>query len=102
MRFLSGLVSGALLSAYCPETGPRDSRLMWLIITLMALSSPVLMILLKKVIVPDGNGHTADQRYNKIRYSIPASGGEDIALLSPIGEVDEEGEDGIEMTEFHS
>mmetsp|Transcript_2810 Transcript_2810/g.3308 ORF Transcript_2810/g.3308 Transcript_2810/m.3308 type:complete len:505 (+) Transcript_2810:168-1682(+) len=38
-----GMMSGYLLQKYCPEEGPRNSKLMWLIIGLTTASSPVLL-----------------------------------------------------------
>lgn len=49
-KYVVGWLSGWLLTNYCPETGPRQSELMWLYIGLMTLSSPILMWLLAGVI----------------------------------------------------
>ncbi len=38
-----GMMSGYLLQKYCPEDGPRNSKLMWLIIGLTTIVSPILM-----------------------------------------------------------
>jgi POT family proton-dependent oligopeptide transporter len=38
-----GFLSGALLQKYCPETGERNSKAMWLIIGLLTASSPLFM-----------------------------------------------------------
>lgn len=38
-----GMMSGYLLQKYCPEDGPRDSKLMWLIIGLTTATSPFLL-----------------------------------------------------------
>jgi len=38
-----GFMSGYLLQNYCPEDGPRESRIMWLIIGLITTASPVLL-----------------------------------------------------------
>lgn len=46
------LISGRLLAAYCPETGERSSRTMWLIIGLITLVGPMLIVVLRKVIEP--------------------------------------------------
>jgi POT family proton-dependent oligopeptide transporter len=40
-----GMMSGYLLQKYCPEEGPRESRLMWLIIGLTTAVSPILLTL---------------------------------------------------------
>jgi hypothetical protein len=46
-KLLIGAFSGALLSNYCPETGPRDPGTMWLFIALIATVAPVGLIALK-------------------------------------------------------
>mmetsp|Transcript_38110 Transcript_38110/g.61701 ORF Transcript_38110/g.61701 Transcript_38110/m.61701 type:complete len:515 (+) Transcript_38110:172-1716(+) len=46
----TGVLSGYMLEGFCPATGHRQCWIMWLIISLTALSSPVLMLLLKGVI----------------------------------------------------
>jgi len=38
-----GFMSGYLLEKYCPEDGPRESRLMWLIIGLTTVFTPFLL-----------------------------------------------------------
>ena len=40
-----GMMSGYLLQKYCPEEGPRNSKMMWLIIGLTTVVSPVLLTL---------------------------------------------------------
>ena len=50
-----GFLSGALLTKYCPEVGPRDSQQMWLIIGLMTIAAPVLMVLLRRWLVTKPN-----------------------------------------------
>ena len=40
-KFFVGTLSGWLLMHFCPETGPRDSQTMWLLIGLMAMVTPV-------------------------------------------------------------
>jgi len=42
------VLSGYLLEKYCPETGPRNSGLMWLIIGLVTATSPVLITLTER------------------------------------------------------
>jgi dipeptide/tripeptide permease len=49
---LVGFLSGAMLSTWCPRTGPRDSSTMWLVIGAMTLVGPVLIVLLRGVIEP--------------------------------------------------
>lgn len=43
-----GALSGYLLQTYCPETGPRDSRMMWFVIALLTSSSPLLLTLTQR------------------------------------------------------
>lgn len=45
-----GMMSGYLLQTFCPEEGPRNSKLMWLIIGLATASSPVLLTVCWKYI----------------------------------------------------
>ncbi len=49
-KFFVGSMSGFLLSAFCPETGPRHSRMIWLIIGLMALIAPLGLIVFRRYI----------------------------------------------------
>ena len=53
---LTGGLSGWLLAAYCPKHGHRSCETMWLIIGVMATTSPVFMFLLRSVIRLDDNG----------------------------------------------
>lgn len=46
-KLLVGTVSGTLLATYCPETGPRHSGTMWLIIALITTIAPVGLIVLR-------------------------------------------------------
>ena len=43
-----GLLSGWLLSTFCPETGPKRGDLLWLIVAVVTLTSPILITLLEK------------------------------------------------------
>ena len=45
-----GWLSGTMLATWCPESGPRASQTMWLVIGLMTLAGPVLIVLLRRVI----------------------------------------------------
>ena len=49
-KFFVGMFSGHLLESYCPETGPRDSGTLWLIIALTTMITPVGLILLRRYI----------------------------------------------------
>ena len=40
-KFFVGTLSGWLLMKFCPETGPRNSEFMWLVIGCMALVTPI-------------------------------------------------------------
>lgn len=52
--FVGGL-SGVLLTQFCPASGSRHCGTMWLIIGIIATSSPVCMFLLRDFIEPDRN-----------------------------------------------
>jgi MFS family permease len=48
------MFSGVLLARFCPETGPRDSAALWLIIALATTIAPVGLLLLRRYIqVPE-------------------------------------------------
>lgn len=53
-KLFAGGMSGALLQEYCPENPPRDCQVMWLIIGVVTMLSPIMMTLLRKVIQPEG------------------------------------------------
>lgn len=46
-KLLAATPSGVLLAWYCPETGPRNPAMLWLIIALTTAIAPVGMILLR-------------------------------------------------------
>jgi MFS family permease len=53
-KFLVGILSGWLLATFCPAQGPRHPEIMWFLIGLMALITPVGTFLLRKQIqVPE-------------------------------------------------
>ena len=43
VKFFAGIFSGYLLDRYVPESGPRNSTLMWFIIFLTSVASPLLI-----------------------------------------------------------
>jgi len=47
-KTLTGLYSGWFLSRYCPAEGPQDPQTMWFIYGLIAMGTPVLLILAKR------------------------------------------------------
>jgi MFS family permease len=49
-KLLVGTLSGLLLSWFCPENGPRHSEVLWLVIALMTLITPVGLVLLRPFI----------------------------------------------------
>lgn len=49
-KFFVGVLSGWLLQTFCPEVGPRSSHYIWLIVGLMAVSTPVALIIFKRFI----------------------------------------------------
>ncbi len=44
-KFTTGLYSGWMMKHYCPKVGPKDTETMWLIYGLIAISSPIGLIL---------------------------------------------------------
>ena len=49
-KLITGAAFGGLLAKYCPEEGPRDPGMMWLIIGLMVLVAPVGLLIFRKYI----------------------------------------------------
>ncbi|MBP7937470.1 MAG: MFS transporter [Phycisphaerae bacterium] len=49
-KLFVGMFSGILLEAYCPETGPRNSDTLWLIIALTTMISPAGLLLFGRYI----------------------------------------------------
>eukprot|EP00590_Aulacoseira_subarctica_P007018 CAMPEP_0172421266 /NCGR_PEP_ID=MMETSP1064-20121228/7524_1 /TAXON_ID=202472 /ORGANISM="Aulacoseira subarctica , Strain CCAP 1002/5" /LENGTH=396 /DNA_ID=CAMNT_0013161573 /DNA_START=438 /DNA_END=1628 /DNA_ORIENTATION=+ len=60
----AGLLSGFLLQTYCPETGPRHSKAMWLIIGLSSTISPILLTICWKFISSYDRGNNNISRTN--------------------------------------
>lgn len=58
-----GFMSGVLLQNFCPEEGPRNSKMMWLIIGLTTVTSPMMITLFWGYISDDGRG-TRKKRKN--------------------------------------
>jgi len=52
-KFLVGPASGYLLARYCPETGPRQSGLLWAIIGATTLLGPLGVLLLRRRMSPE-------------------------------------------------
>ncbi len=50
-KFTTGLYSGAMLSHYVPKDGPQDTSTMWLVYALIALSSPIGLLLARRWLV---------------------------------------------------
>lgn len=57
-KLFAGMFSGRLLAWYCPETGPRDSAKLWLVIALTALVTPLGLLLLRRYIRVQEAGRT--------------------------------------------
>jgi hypothetical protein len=55
-KFFVGIFSGQLLARYCPETGPRHSQTLWLIIALTTLITPLGLLVLRRFIRLDEAG----------------------------------------------
>lgn len=49
-KLLVGMISGVLLARFCPEFGPRNSSMLWLIIALSTTIAPLGLILFKRFI----------------------------------------------------
>jgi MFS family permease len=49
-KLLIGTFSGTLLARYCPETGPRHSQTLWLVVALTSLIAPVGLVTLRRFI----------------------------------------------------
>lgn len=49
-KLFVGTFSGVLLARYCPEDGPRNPQIMWLIIALIAVLAPLGLLVLRRVI----------------------------------------------------
>ena len=49
-KFFVGMLSGWLLQTFCPEVGPRASHYIWLIVGLMALATPLCLLVFRKFI----------------------------------------------------
>ncbi|MFA6316184.1 MAG: MFS transporter [Elusimicrobiota bacterium] len=49
-KFGAGPMSGWLLTSYCPAQGPRQSETMWLIIGLMAMITPIGLVVFRRFV----------------------------------------------------
>jgi hypothetical protein len=49
-KLLIGTFSGVLLARYCPETGPRHSQTLWLMVALTSLIAPIGLVTLRRFI----------------------------------------------------
>lgn len=58
-----GGLSGALLHSLCPSEGHCNGRMMWLAVGCMTLSSPLLMLLLRRYIEPDDVSEDSHRRF---------------------------------------
>jgi proton-dependent oligopeptide transporter, POT family len=47
-KVLTSLYSGAMLQSYCPETGARNTEMLWLIYGAIAMASPIMLWLARK------------------------------------------------------
>jgi MFS family permease len=57
-KILIGTFSGALLTRYCPETGPRHSSTLWLAVSMTACIAPIGLILFRRYIRVHEAGRT--------------------------------------------
>lgn len=53
-----GMFSGVLLSRYCPETGPRNSAMLWLVIALTTTLAPIGLVIFRRWIQVPEAGRT--------------------------------------------
>ena len=53
VRLVSGATSGSLLATYCPAEPPRHCQFMWLVIALIAWTTPVSLVLLRRYLYTD-------------------------------------------------
>uniref|UniRef100_A0A7S1THG9 Major facilitator superfamily (MFS) profile domain-containing protein n=1 Tax=Compsopogon caeruleus TaxID=31354 RepID=A0A7S1THG9_9RHOD len=70
VKLIVGGMSGWLLTRFCPETGPRNSRAMWAIIGATSFVSPILMLLLRDVIEPRKSNWTAIENGRTVSSSL--------------------------------
>lgn len=49
-KLFATMIAGNLLAKYCPESGPRNSAMMWLMIALTATAAPVGLVTLQRYI----------------------------------------------------
>lgn len=47
-KVVAGLYAGWFLMRYCPKSGPRDTTTMWFWFALIAITSPIMLVLAKK------------------------------------------------------
>lgn len=101
-----GLLSGYLLSTFCPENGPNHGQTMWLIIGLVTLTSPILITLFEKYIrEPMCKVAPADSELDQVRAGIVSVGdvvetpwGDVHSAGSGIhGGIDDDIDDGLEL-----
>jgi len=53
VRLVAGATSGSLLAAYCPAEPPRQCQFMWLVIALIAWTTPISLLLLRRFLYTD-------------------------------------------------
>jgi len=58
-KLFAGGLSGLLLTRYCPAVGPRHSETLWLIIALMAMITPIGLVLLRRFVQVQEAGREA-------------------------------------------
>ena len=75
-KLFAGSVSGVLLNNFCPDEPPRRCDVMWLIIGAMSLSSPILMLLVRRVI------HTDEVRRRLKDHGALEQDGEELAVAN--------------------
>ena len=60
-KLTAGPLGGYLLARYSPPEGARFGGVLWLVVALMAVGTPVLIVLLRRTIRPKDDGMTIGQ-----------------------------------------
>jgi len=58
-KMVAGPLSGWLLQTFCPENGPRTPWIMWAVVSVMAVATPVGIVALRGVIRPADDDRSA-------------------------------------------
>ena len=84
VRLVSGATSGGLLAAYCPADPPRHCQTMWFIIGCISVSTPVLLLALRRCLyTPAVRARIVDSR-RRAEIRIMPTLLEDVEHASPL------------------